>query len=149
MDERDWQKADGMQQAKEGRDHARTPAYMVITRDSIGRVVYVIGAPTFIIPFYHFSIISLDEIMASRTRLSLRTALRLCCHGFKDRAIKFHSRGREPGDEATSLLLCMVQRSRVYIFIRHYGKEGKGLGLRLEVIVSVQDLVSTSLRGVC
>ena len=35
--------------------------------------------------------------MASRTRLSLR----LRCHGFKGRALKFHSRGREPGDEAT------------------------------------------------
>ena len=33
--------------------------------------------------------------MASRTRLCLR----LRCHGFKGRALKFHSRGGEPGDE--------------------------------------------------
>ena len=38
--------------------------------------------------------------MASRTRLSLR----LRCHGFKGRALKFHSRGGEPGDEATTLI---------------------------------------------
>ena len=29
----------------------RTDACMVVTRDSVGRVVHVIGAPTFIIPF--------------------------------------------------------------------------------------------------
>ena len=34
--------------------------------------------------------------MASRTRLSLR----LRCHRFKGRALKFHSRGGGPGDEA-------------------------------------------------
>ena len=39
--------------------------------------------------------------MASRTRLSLR----LCCHGFKGRALKFYSRGGEPGDEAKALSL--------------------------------------------
>ena len=36
--------------------------------------------------------------MAARTRLSLR----LRCHGFKGRALKFHSRGGEPGDEAST-----------------------------------------------
>ena len=54
--------------------------------------------------------------MASRTRLSLR----LRCHGFKGRALKFHSRGGEPGDEATRVApvpewLKPAQLASVYI----------------------------------
>ena len=46
--------------------------------------------------------------MASRTRLSLR----LHCHGFKSRALKFHSCG-EPGDEARlAVIKPMVQATK-------------------------------------
>ena len=62
--------------------------------------------------------------MASRTRLSLH----LNCHWFKDHVLKFHSRGREPGDDAmltqyirTRPLLVVIMAS---LFILHGVPQG-------------------------